>query len=170
MKLFLCILIVASCFGAGKVKALEFSYRYRQLRELHRGFKLLQTEIQYARETLPILLERLAKEEKGLLASFYTDVCNGLEKGGNSFYECWENSVTAIYNNSSLQKEDKEILRQLGQELGKSDLQGQKSAFERFFSRIEEQIKEAEEEKKKKGKMYQSLGFYGGILIVLLLF
>jgi len=170
MKFALCILIVVSCFGAGMVKALEFSYRHRQLREIHRSFKRLQTEIQYVRETLPILLERLAEEENGLLAAFYNDVCESLKKGEKSFYECWDASVSNIYSNSSLLKEDKEILRQLGQELGKSDLQGQKSAFERFFSRLEEQIKESEEVKKKKGKMYQSLGFYGGILIALLLF
>lgn len=169
MKIFLCILILASCFGAGKVKSLEFSYRLRQLRELHRGFKLLQTEIQYARETLPVVLERLSREECGLLASFFKMICDLLQGGEKSFFQCWETSISEIYKDSNLKKEDLEILRQLGQEIGKSDLQGQKSAFERFFSRLEEQMKEAEFEKKQKGRMYQSLGLYGGILIVVLL-
>ncbi len=170
MKLALCILILISCCGAGVVKALEFSYRHRQLREIHRSLKRLQTEIQYAKETLPVLLENSSKEESGLLSAFYKEVCEGLKKGEKSFYECWNAAFSEIYNRSSLVKEDKEIFIQLGQELGKSDLPGQKSAFERFFLRLEEQINEAAEIKKKKGKMYQSLGFYGGILIVLLLF
>lgn len=169
MKPFLCILIIASCFGAGKAKSLEFTYRVRLLQELYQGFKLLQIEIQYSRDHLPILFEKRAQQECGILSNFFKTVCQRLETGEHSFFDCWEAAILTVYENCPLTDVDREVLRQLGRELGKSDLQGQKSAFDRFFSRLEAQMKEAESIKKQKGQMYQSLGLYSGILIVILL-
>ena len=62
------------------------------------------------------------------------------------------------------------ILNTLGSTLGKSDIDGQMNEINEFKERLNNQIKQAEEEKKKNSKMYKTLGTIGGLVIVILLF
>ncbi len=52
---------------------------------------------------------------------------------------------------------------------GKTDIDGQMSEINLFKEMLKNQIKKAEEEKKKNAKMYKSLGTIIGLSIVILL-
>ena len=54
--------------------------------------------------------------------------------------------------------------------LGKTDIEGQMSEIGQFMVLLEDQIKNAEEERKKNSKMYKSLGTIIGLAIVIILF
>ena len=61
------------------------------------------------------------------------------------------------------------MIKDLGLQLGKSDIQGHAGVFSLTEAKLEAQIQEASEEKKAKGKMYRGLGFSAGILIAVIL-
>ena len=70
----------------------------------------------------------------------------------------------------NLKNEDIETISSLGSILGKSDIEGQISEIDEFKERLNLQIKQAEEEKRKNSKMFKSLGTIAGLVIVIILF
>ena len=70
----------------------------------------------------------------------------------------------------NLKNEDITLMKNLGNVLGKTDIEGQMSEINQFLLLLKEQIKNAEEEKNKNAKMYKSLGTIIGLAIVIILF
>ena len=68
-----------------------------------------------------------------------------------------------------LEQEDKDILKNLGKLLGKTDIEGQLSEIELTSSFLDSQIKKAEQERERNGKLYKTLGVITGIGIVIVL-
>jgi stage III sporulation protein AB len=67
-----------------------------------------------------------------------------------------------------LKKEDIEILEDIALGLGKSDSQSQINIINPATERIKAKLKESTEKEAKLGKMYKSLGFAAGIIIVIM--
>ena len=67
-------------------------------------------------------------------------------------------------------KMDINLIKKLGNTLGKTDLEGQMSEIDQFKILLQMQIKKAEEGRKKNEKMYKSLGTIVGLAIVIILF
>ncbi len=95
--------------------------------------------------------------------------CSLTMKDSLDIRQCWESSMEYAYQGSCLKQEDLAIVRDLGLQLGKSDIQGQAAMFALMKTKLETQIQEAWKEKETKGKMYRGLGFSIGIVIVILL-
>jgi len=166
----LCVLILLAGFGAGKLKAKSFENRVFHLQELVTVLKILESEMKYRLDPLPDLLLRLGSIKDGMAGEFLETAGRYLKVStGKDSSLCWEEAVETVYQESVLSREDKQILLDLGVELGKTDIVNQEGLFRRTFSMLEVQIEKAAEEKKTKGKMYQSLGTAVGILIVILL-
>ena len=66
-------------------------------------------------------------------------------------------------------KEDGEILKDFGKNLGSTDKENQLKNFKLIYLQLEKQQKDAENLKNKNAKMYKSLGALVGITIVILL-
>ena len=71
--------------------------------------------------------------------------------------------------NFYLKEVDIELLKIFGKNLGKLDKNGQVFQLDEVISLIKKQIQNAEEEVKKNGKMYKSLGTIIGAVIVIIL-
>ena len=81
--------------------------------------------------------------------------------------EAWENAVEKVECN--LKKEDKKVIKTLSKLLGQTDVEGQISQIEITEEFLEEQIKEAKEERIKNEKLYTRLGTVIGLTIVIIL-
>ena len=68
-----------------------------------------------------------------------------------------------------LNQEDINIIKGLGKQLGKTDVEGQVSEIALTNEFLDIQIKDAEEQCKKNEKMYKTLGTIIGIAIVIIL-
>ena len=166
----LCLMILLAGAVAGKLKAKVLDNRVIHLRELITALKVLESEMKYRLDPLPELLIRLGSARESLVNEFFETAGRLLnQRTGRDLSLCWEEAVETVYRESALCKEDRQILIDLGTGLGKTDLVSQEGLFRRTFSILEAQSAKAEEEKKTKGKMYQSLGTAVGILIVILL-
>lgn len=168
LKIVLCIVIVLSCGGLGIIKAQAFSGRYKDLNDLKNMIKILETEMSYKKDPLPNAFKRISeyKENRAMellqIASQY--MAERLE-----FSLCWDRAIAEVYDRSDLTNEDVMILKDMGLQLGKSDIQGQAAMFSLVNVKLDDQIKEADQAKKTKGKMYKSLGFSIGAVIAIIL-
>lgn len=170
IKLILYIVIIGSGAGAGYLMARPFENRIVHLQDLVTSLQILEAEMKYRKDPLPILLKRIGGLNIGRAGTFFLQVCVGLSGDYTyDFYGSWVWAIEEIYGESSLTEKDRELLSEVGIELGKTDISSQQSIFIRVFSRLEQQIAEAEEERKTKGKMYKALGVAIGILIVIVL-
>ena len=166
----LCILILLGGFAIGQLKAKTYDNRVYHLQELITTLKVLESEMKYRLDPLPDLFYRVSKIKEGMSGDLLC-IAAELLKGQSSMDlpACWKEAVHTAYLESALKPEDKRIITDFGIELGKTDMESQKGMFVRTYSLLEEQVNEAAEDKKTKGKMYKSLGPAVGMLIVILL-
>ena len=83
--------------------------------------------------------------------------------------EAWDLAVEDSKDFMSLNKEDINLIKSLGNMLGKTDVNGQISEITVSIGFIDSQIEKAEEECKKNERMYKSLGSIAGLAIVIIL-
>lgn len=169
-KLILCIIVILSGIGIGQLKAKAFDNRLIHLQDCITTFKILESEMKFRLDPLPVLFLRIKDMKDGMAGSLLERTCMLLGDFNHSdFSSCWTEAVEMTYKDSSLTREDKQIICDLGIDLGKTDIGSQFSLFSRTFTLLENQVTEALELKQTKGKMYKSLGAAAGILTVILL-
>lgn len=128
----------------------------------------LSVQIRY--RALPVyeLLERLRANSSLQRLRFIDCICAELE-GTRDFDHAWQQGVARSVPQSSMNKDDIEVLLAIGSSLGKSDIDGQLSAIELHSATVRARLQQASEERAKKGKLYRSLGVLAGIGISIML-
>jgi stage III sporulation protein AB len=86
-----------------------------------------------------------------------------------NFYGSWADAVREVYGSSSLTDKDQEVLTEIGIALGKTDLSNQRGFFSQVYERLGQQINEAVEDRRIKGKLYQTILSAQGVLTVIVL-
>jgi len=81
--------------------------------------------------------------------------------------ESWRKAIEA--SNTNFKKDDIEILRNLGNMLGKTDSEGQVNQIEEIKELLNIQIENANIDKQKNEKLYKTLGMTIGLAIVIIL-
>lgn len=92
-----------------------------------------------------------------------------LLKSGTSFPVAWKKAVRSFSKDSTMIKEDLEILASLAEVIGASDLEGQLNALEMAESQFQHQLDKARQAHEKKGKLFRSLGALAGIGLAIVL-
>ena len=162
------VLISASILGIAYSR--EFSKRPQQLRALQGLLQLLENDISFLSSILSDAFERLYRCSSSEVSVFFMDAAKNLRSlSGMNASEAWEISVRNNMSKTSLSREDEQILISFGKMLGNSDLEGQLKNIRLAVSQLKLQEQKAEEQKRKNEAMYRSLGFLGGLAIVILL-
>jgi len=156
--------IIAGCSIAGLIKYMNYTERVRILEDYIVQLEKLRIEIDYRNEHVPAICKRLS------YYSFFGKVYEIYSSNrGISIYEAWERAAEANYAGTALKDEDVRLIMNSGCDLGKTGKTGQSKLIELSLINLREQLCEAREEKKTKGKMVLSLGVITGITIVILL-
>lgn len=164
------LIILAGGAGTGYLTARKFENRVIHLDDLILTLKTVQAEMEYRNDPLPILLERVGERTKEKAGEFLITVCEILQREEQfDFYESWKRAVLKVYEESALNDEDRQILIKAGIELGKTGIANQLAMFNYIFSGLKRQREEADEERKTKGKVYQTLGIASGALAIIIL-
>ena len=77
------------------------------------------------------------------------------------------NNALAFYS-EPLKEGDKEPIFALSENLGMTDVASQVSAIETAIVSLDSALKEAEEDYRRLGKMYRSVGVLGGLLVAII--
>ena len=167
-KALLCLVIIISSGALGLLKSQAFSQRIKELNDIRLMVRQLNTEINYRKDPLIITFRRIAEQNSNISSKLLTK-CVDQMTSYKEFGQCWNAALEEVCSDTSLKKEDKMILAELGTQLGKSSVEGQADMFRLTEEKLLHQINLAVKEKDSKGKMFGGLGFSLGIVISVLL-
>lgn len=168
MQLFkysLLILVFISSTLIGKYLSLRYSYRLTELEELKTALNTLKSKIKFTYEPLPEIFYSITQNTNKNISKIFLNAINKMKIENASI--AWEKSIEEYEGN--LTKEDKQVIKNLSRLLGATDLEGQISQIEVTENFLENQIRQAQEEKNKNEKLYKKLGSTIGLAIVIIL-
>ena len=162
----LCVMAVALWCGTQAVGTLR--RRAGTLAELHAGLTWLEEELTFRLTPLPELLERLGQTRQGEAGQFFQQVDRLLRldpEGG--LHQSWRQAMVKCL--PLLKAEERQVLLEVGQTLGRYDAETQRQALTRCNRRLADFRDQAQEETRRLGKVYAALSAAGGAMVVLVL-
>jgi len=164
------IVILISGISIGYLGARKYENRVIHLDDIILILKTVQSEMEYRRDPLPVLLEQIGERTDNSAGTFLLSVSNHLRDLRRfNLSESWEHAVLEVYGNTALKEEDKTILSQAGIQLGKTDIENQDFLLNHVVAGLNRQRIEADEERRTKGKVYRTLGIASGLLAIIIL-
>ena len=163
------LVVIAGSTSIGFLLSKSFSDRVKELRELANLINILQNKIKFTKVPLKEALTEISNIETN------SQISKVFSKAGEKIKTekteiAWQEALNEERIFLNLKNEDIELIKSLGNTLGKTDIEGQMSGINQFENILNMQIKKAEEECSKNSKMYKSLGTIIGLAIVIILF
>ena len=155
----------AVALGVGAVNGLEG--RVRDLRGLVSGLELLGREMGWNLTPLPGQLAQASQQVGGRAGEFFRLCAQGAEHlNGRTFAQVWQQAGEA--SQMRLERTDGELLEQLGSVLGRYDGERQCQALATSVERLEEQLHQALEQRRRLGRVYGTLSLTAGAVLIIL--
>lgn len=161
------LLLILTGIGGGAAASAELNRRAGFLDTACRLIGWLAVRIRYTAAPIGEVLSQAADNGEFSRLSFLPEAVRRLEEG-SSPEEAWGSALTPE-KTVGLRESDREILKNFGRELGRSDVEGQLAHCEAFEAILKEQARAARAEAVSKGKLYLTLGVAGGLCVALIL-
>ena len=136
----------------------------KQIEKLIQLVNWFKTEIRYTQAEIYDIVRDLLSNNNFKSLSFLNDVKDNMNN--MPFPTAWKTAITDW--NSSILKEDEELLSSMANILGASDSTGQISALDHIEKRFEASYEAAKNLCQTKGKMYKSLGILIGLAVLVI--
>ena len=165
IKIVIYSFIFLSCSLIGILISKKYVNRVNELREFKNALNIFKTKIKYTYDPLPEIFAEISENIDSNISNVFktaSDKMNICAAG-----EAWD--LALKMDELNIDEEDRNILRNLGKLLGKTDMQGQVNQIEMTSDFLDKQIKKAENQKDKSEKMYRTLGMIIGMAIVIML-
>ncbi len=170
IKLIGAILIITSSTLLGFYKSNGLKTRIEDLNILKKLIIMLKGEIRYARTPLPEALNHIGRKQTGTYKDFLLNLSKSMEDlEGIPFNELWIKNIDTYLIKTNLNNNDKEELKQLGNNLGYLDAQMQINTMDLYLSSLEIHIKELEIGYKEKSRLFNLLGIMGGVFVTIII-
>ena len=150
---------------AGVMASRKLVMRVGFLEQYLKFISFLATEIRYSASSIFQILEKYSKVE--FLAPLLKGCTVKIEKRV-SLSDAFQDAVDELPKEYGLTQEDLQLLKEFGQGLGTSDIEGQLAHCALHTELMNTYLENAREEKKKKAKLYVMLGLLSGIAAALL--
>ena len=154
LKIIGCLFLTAASFGAGCLLSARLFRRRAFLRRLLSFVSLLSTELRYRGGDIFDLESDCAGRSQ------LPALCVG--KPESCFEDAWNAAINAFPATFSLTGEDISLLREIGSQLGKTDLEGQLKHLSLLEIRVRAHLRDAEECMAQKSRIYKTMGFFVG--------
>lgn len=162
------VLLTAGCGCLGLSAVNRLDSRVRDLRELSAGLEILQRELGWRLSPLPKALEAASGGTHGRAAQFFAFCAQ--ETGrltGTPFRALWSKGLEQCP--LRLNREDRALLEQLGPVLGRYDGDSQRQAVENVLAGLSRRRAQAEDDRRRLGRVYGILGLTAGLFLALVL-
>ncbi len=90
-------------------------------------------------------------------------------KDGESVKDAWLAAVGDSCDNHGAPRLDRELIAEFGKEFGQSDIDGEINHIDIHISLVEDRLDQARFELTQKGRLYRTLGLFGGITVSLII-
>ncbi len=160
------IFLLTACIG--NLISKKYKNRVDELKTFKEAFNILESKIKFTYEPLGDIFEEISNlSYKNSINSIFMNAKNNMKKLG--LKKSWDKAIENNKQNLSLKTEDIDIIKNLGNMLGKTDVEGQLSEIKLNMSFLDTQIAIAEEECMKNEKMYRTMGTIFGLAIIIIL-
>lgn len=164
-----CVIIIASAL-IGRELAKNYVNRTKALSTLQGALSRLETEIVHYSTRLPEAMIRIGEAVDGAAGRlFHLTGLLLMEKNGTTVSDAWSSSIEQLKGLLSLKREDLDILKRFGDQLGSSDKEGQVKFIKLTSLQLHEEELNARALRDKYEKMYHSLGLLAGIALAVIL-
>lgn len=171
LKLIGAVMIVVASGLAGMALASVYARRPKELRQLRSALQMLETEITYTATLLPDALSQVGSRCEQVVARLFNRTAAELKAmSGCTAREAWEAALEEYTDGTALTASDLSILRNLGNSLGISDQTDQVKHLHLAREQLKATAIRAEEEAARNVKLWNYLGFLGGLMVVLILY
>ncbi len=169
MKMIGAGLILFATTWVGFEYAKKLRERPQQLRQLKVALQSLEAEMMYGLTPLATASERIALQMSKPISFLFERFAKKLDAEQTTAYEAWQAALQDIWIFTSLLESEREILLQFGATLGQHDREQQKKHITLALAHLEREEVEAREKQNRYERMFKSLGFLTGLLIVILM-
>ena len=161
--------IVAGSTSIGFILSKGYSERLNELNAFNTLVNILQNTIKFTKLPLKDIFEQIGNITiKTRVKNIFIKCSQKLKD--TSLENAWKQAIDEEIYYLNMKNEDFDVIDTLGNTLGKTDIDGQMNELNHFKERLNIQIKQAEEEKRKNSKMFKSLGTIAGLVLVIILF
>ena len=166
MKNVLIILIMTICTLLGGYFSGKLRQKCRFLKDIEYMLEELRLMIEFELAEAGEIIDRLAKNKRLSELTFLQKISEEIHIGSDIGL-LWEKAVEC-QQYGFLTDEEKEFIKDIGKNLGKSDISGQLNAIKYEKLELEKMIRSADEDNCRKSKLYRSLGVLCGAFIVIM--
>ena len=162
------VCLFAGCAALGVLRGCRLGQRAACLEEFRRVLEGLSRELSFSLRPVADLLAGAAEVSQGELASFFQACRRHFEAGGR---ESWAESWRAALAQTPLplEEEDRCLLQEAGDVLGRYDGESQRQALTALVQRLTEQAQKARAATQRLFRVYVALGMAGGLFCVIML-
>lgn len=160
------IMIIVSCGGFGFALAAGHLRDEKALRQTLSALDFMGCELQYRLTPLPELCRQTGRELGGMVGQVFTTLASELDSQVSADVESCVNA--ALAGVPQLPGKTRDALRQLGQTLGRFDLEGQLKGLEAVRAACREKLRALTENKEPRLRSYQTLGLCAGAALAIL--
>ena len=157
-------LLAAGCTWLGLRAAGRLAARVALLRSMMGALEWMRRELSLRLTAVPELLEGLEgaalPPADGIFRRFRAQL-----RAGVRLSQAWGQALEGV----PCPPQDRQLLLALGHILGRYDVQGQLDSLAALERALEERLDQAEEERRRLGKVYGMLGVTGGLFLAILL-
>ncbi len=168
LKILACALIIFSSAALGYLKSKDFERRQKILTAFEANVVFMQNEMSFVKTNVIDIIKKLSNFG-GVTDVFYKEILTQyVNKNESTISDLWVESAHKNFKDEPILKGDLEVICLMAEGIGKSDVEGQNKIFNAVKSALKIKIDEAILDKNKNARLYKSLGFYVGVLIVVM--
>ena len=170
IKIISLLVILGLSAFIGLIISNKYNMRVKEIQDLISALDLLETRVKYTYDTIADSFEFVASNMKTKAYRIFMITSSLLLENNNmSAGDIFKSIVEEESIFLSLNKDDREILKGLGTSLGQLDLEGQIKNIVLVKQLMENQLKDAQEEKNKNYKLTRNMGIFIGLIIMVIL-
>ncbi|GAA4709890.1 stage III sporulation protein SpoIIIAB [Brevibacillus fulvus] len=171
VKLIGCILVLFSASMVGWQLGRRYANRSSQLRALLLALQMLETEIVFGLTPLNRAFVKIGQRVPREIGNLFQTAAELLQTARElSTQACLQAAIDKHWPQTALRKDERDVLSSLAFVLGSSDVEDQQKHLRLAITHLHALEEEARVEQGKYEKMYKSLGFLGGLLVVILMY
>lgn len=167
LKSIILILIFGGSTSIGYIISKKYANRVKELKDFRNAINMLENKIKFTYEPIPEIFKEISKTLDNNISEIFSKSSEYIVN--STIKEGWNKAIEEKREQTSLNNEDISIIKNLGNMLGKTDIDGQISEIELTSNFIDTQVVKAEEERKKNEKLYRTLGTVVGLAVVIIL-
>lgn len=169
LKMLGALLLMTGAAGLGFGAAAQLTARATALRALVAALNQMERELSFRLTPMPELLWRVAHQAEPPAALFFAQCHSKLaELGERSLSELWRQALEEEPD-LLLNPEERQIMRTLGDVLGRFDAEEQRLALRTAAADLGRCLEQADRERSRMGRVYGTLGMGAGAMLVILL-